>query len=80
VLNRDLRYVETDPADTLAQMTSYGMPEKLAYRIVEMFRSTLEAYNSKLTADITTVTNQPARSFTDWVRAHGSELVTPAAS
>ena len=79
VLNRDLRYVETDPADTLAQMTSYGMPEKLAYGIVEMFRSTLEAYNSKLTADITTVTSQPAHSFTDWARAHSSELVTPAA-
>jgi uncharacterized protein YbjT (DUF2867 family) len=79
VLDRDLRYIETDPADTLTQMTSYGMPEKLAYGIVEMFRSTLEPYNSKLTADITTVTNQPARSFTDWVHAHSSELVTPAA-
>jgi hypothetical protein len=55
------------------------MPEKLAYGIVEMFRSTLEPYNSKLTADITTVTNQPARSFTDWVHAHSSGLVTPAA-
>ena len=78
VLGRDLRYVETDPADTLAQMVSYGMPEELADAIIEMFRSTLEPYNSEPTGDITEVTSRPARSFTDWAQAHRTELLTPA--
>ena len=78
VLGRDLRYAETDPADTLAQMVSYGIPEELAHAIIEMFRSTLEPYNSELTGDITEVTSRPARSFTDWAQAHRTELLTPA--
>ena len=78
VLGRDLRYAETDPADTLAQMVSYGMPEELALAIIEMFRSTLKPYNSEPTGDITTVTSRPARSFTDWAQAHRTELLTPA--
>jgi uncharacterized protein YbjT (DUF2867 family) len=78
VLGRDLRYAETDPADTLAQMVSYGMPEELGHAIIEMFRSTLEPYNSEPTGDITTVTSRPARSFTDWAQAHRTELLTPA--
>ena len=78
VLDRDLRYAETDPADTLAQMVSYGMPEELAHAIIEMFRSTLKPYNSEPTGDITTVTSRPARSFTDWTQAHRTELLTPA--
>jgi hypothetical protein len=28
VLGRDVRYAEADPADVLAQMVSYGMPEE----------------------------------------------------
>ena len=78
VLDRDLRYAETDPADTLAQMVSYGMPEELAHAIIEMFRSTLEPYNSEPTGDNTTVTSRPARSFTDWAQAHRADLLTPA--
>jgi uncharacterized protein YbjT (DUF2867 family) len=78
VLDRDLRYAETGPAETLAQMVSYGMPEELAHAIMEMFRSTLEPYNSEPTGDITAVTNRPARSFTDWAQAHRTELLTPA--
>ena len=78
VLGRDLRYAEADPADTLAQMVSYGMPEELAHAVIEMFRSTLEPYNSELTGDITAVTSRPARSFTDWAQAHRTELLTPA--
>ena len=78
VLGRDLRYTETDPADTTAQMVSYGMPEELAQAIIEMFRSTLKLYNSEPTGDITTVTSRPARSFTDWAHAHRAELLTPA--
>ena len=78
VLGRDLRYAETDPADTLAQMVSYGMPEELAHAIIEMFRSTLKPYNSEPTGDITTVASRPARSFTDWAQAHRTELLTPA--
>ena len=78
VLGRDLRYTETDPADTTAQMVSYGMPEELAHAIIEMFRSTLKPYNSEPTGDITTVTSRPARSFTDWAQAHRTELLTPA--
>ena len=78
VLGRDLRYTETDPADTTAQMVSYGMPEELALAIIEMFRSTLKPYNSEPTGDITTVTSRPARSFTDWAQAHRTELLTPA--
>ena len=78
VLGRDLHYTETDPADTLAQMVSYGMPEELAHAIIEMFRSTLKPYNSEPTGDITAVTSRPARSFTDWAQAHRTELLTPA--
>ena len=78
VLGRDLHYAETDPADTLAQMVSYGMPEELAHAIIEMFRSTLKPYNSEPTGDITEVTSRPARSFTDWAQAHRTELLTPA--
>ena len=78
VLSRDLRYAEADPADMLAQMVSYGMPEELAHAVIEMFRSTLEPYNSVPTADISTVTSRPARSFSDWAQAHRTELLTPA--
>ena len=78
VLGRALRYAEADPADTLAQMVSYGIPEELVHAIIEQFRSTLEPYNSELTGDITTVTGRPARSFTDWAQAHRTELLTPA--
>ena len=78
VLGRDLRYIETDPADTLAQMVSYGMPEELAHAVIEMFRSTLKPYNSEPTGDITEVTSRPARSFTEWAQAHRTELLTPA--
>jgi uncharacterized protein YbjT (DUF2867 family) len=78
VLDRDLRYAEAEPADMLAQMESHGMPEKLADAIIEMFRTTLEPYNSKPTADITAVTSRPAHSFTDWAQAHRTELLTPA--
>jgi uncharacterized protein YbjT (DUF2867 family) len=78
VLGRDVRYAESDPADTLAQMVSYGMPEELAHAIIEMFRSTLEPYNSEPTGDITEVTSRPARSFTDWAQAHSTELLTLA--
>jgi uncharacterized protein YbjT (DUF2867 family) len=78
VLDLDLRYVEADPADMLAQMLSYGMPEELSHAIVEQFRSTLQPYNSEPTGDISTVTGRVARSFTDWVLAHRTELLTPA--
>jgi uncharacterized protein YbjT (DUF2867 family) len=78
VLGRNLRYAEADPADMLAQMVSYGMPEELAHAVIEQFRSTLEPYNSEPTGDITTVTSGPARSFTDWARAHRTEFLTPA--
>ena len=76
--NRDLRYTESDPADMLAQMVSYGMPEELAHAVIEQFRSTLKPFNSEPTADITAVTSRPARSFTDWAQAHRTELLTPA--
>jgi hypothetical protein len=78
VLGRDLRYAEADPADMLAQMVSYGMPEELARAIIKQFRSTLEPYNSKPTGDITKLTSRPARSFADWALAHRTELLTPA--
>jgi (4-alkanoyl-5-oxo-2,5-dihydrofuran-3-yl)methyl phosphate reductase len=78
VLGRDLRYVETDPAATVAQWVSYGTPEELANAVIEQFRSTLEPYNSKPTGDITAVTSRPARSFADWAQAHRTELLTPA--
>jgi len=77
-LDRNLRYTEADPDDTLAQWISYGMPEQLAHAVIEQFRSTLEPFNAKPTRDVTTVTSRPARNFTDWVHAHRSELVTPA--
>jgi (4-alkanoyl-5-oxo-2,5-dihydrofuran-3-yl)methyl phosphate reductase len=66
------------PPGTLAQMVSYGMPEELAHAIIELFRSTVEPYNSEPTGDITAVTSRPARSFTDWAQAHRTELLTPA--
>jgi uncharacterized protein YbjT (DUF2867 family) len=78
VLGRDLRFAEADPADTLAQMASYGMPEELAHAVMEQFRSTMEPYNSEPTGDITAVTSRPARSFTDWAQAHHTELLAPA--
>ena len=78
VLGRDLRYAESDPADMLAQMASYGMPEELAHAVVEQFRSTLQPFNSEPTGDIAAVTSRPARSFTDWAQAHRTELLTPA--
>jgi hypothetical protein len=78
VLGRDLRYAETDPAGTLAQMVSYDMSEELAHAIIELFRSTVEPYNSEPTGDITAVTRRPARRFTDWTQAHRTELLTPA--
>jgi uncharacterized protein YbjT (DUF2867 family) len=78
VLGRELRYSEADPAGTVAQMVSYGMPEELAHAIIELFRSTLDPDNSEPTGDITTVTSRPARSFTDWGHAHRTELLTPA--
>ena len=78
MLDRDLRYAEADPAGTLAQWVSYGIPEELAHAIIEQFRSTLEPYNSEPTGDITAVTSRPARSFTDWAQAHRTELLTPA--
>jgi hypothetical protein len=79
VLGRDLRYAEADPAGALAQMVSYGMPEELAHAIIELFRSTVEPYNSEPTGDITAVTGRPARSFTDWAQAHRTELLAPEA-
>jgi (4-alkanoyl-5-oxo-2,5-dihydrofuran-3-yl)methyl phosphate reductase len=78
VLDRDLRYAEADPAITLAQWVSYGMPEDLAHAVIEQFRSTLQQYNSQPTGDITAVTSHPARSFTDWAQTHRTELLTPA--
>jgi uncharacterized protein YbjT (DUF2867 family) len=78
VLGRDLSYAEADPAGTLAQWVSYGMPEDLAHAVIEQFRSTLDPYNSVPTGDITAVTSRPVRSFTDWAQAHRTELLTPA--
>jgi uncharacterized protein YbjT (DUF2867 family) len=78
VLDRDLRYAETDPADTVAQMVSYGMPEEHASAIIEQFRSTLEPWSPEPTSDVTAVTNRPARSFPDWAQAHRNELPAPA--
>jgi uncharacterized protein YbjT (DUF2867 family) len=77
VLGRDLRYAEADPASALAQMVSYGMPKELAHAVIELFRSTVEPYNSESTDDITAVTGRPARSFTDWAQAHHNEFPTP---
>jgi uncharacterized protein YbjT (DUF2867 family) len=77
MLDRDLRYTEADPDDTLAQWVSYGMPEQLAHAVIEQFRSTLEPFNSEPTGDITAVTSRPARSFADWAQAHRTELLTP---
>jgi (4-alkanoyl-5-oxo-2,5-dihydrofuran-3-yl)methyl phosphate reductase len=54
------------------------MPEELAHAIIELFRSTVEPYNSEPTGDITAVTSRPARSFTDWTQAHRTELATAA--
>ncbi|WP_051708018.1 MULTISPECIES: NAD(P)H-binding protein [unclassified Streptomyces] len=77
VLGRDLRYTEADPADTLARMVSYGMPEELAHAVIELFRSTEEPYNSEPTGDVTAVTGRPARGFADWARAHRDEFPAP---
>jgi uncharacterized protein YbjT (DUF2867 family) len=79
VLWRDLRYVEADPAGMVAQMVSYGMPEEQAQAVVELFRSTMEPYNSEPTGDITAVTGRAACSFTDWAKAHRVAFPTPEA-
>jgi uncharacterized protein YbjT (DUF2867 family) len=79
VLWRDLRYVEADPAAMVAQMVSYGMPEEQAQAVTELFGSTLEPYNAEPTGDVTTVTGRPARSFTDWAKAHRAAFPTPDA-
>jgi uncharacterized protein YbjT (DUF2867 family) len=78
-LGRDLSYVEADPADTLTQMMSYGMPEDFARAVIELFRSTLQPYNGKPTDDVTTVTGRPAHSFTDWAQTHHTAFPTPDA-
>jgi uncharacterized protein YbjT (DUF2867 family) len=78
VLDRDLRYAESDPADMLAQMVSYGMSEELAQGVIDQFRSTLKPFNSEPTGDIAAVTGRPPRSFADWAQAHRTELLTPA--
>jgi uncharacterized protein YbjT (DUF2867 family) len=78
VLGRDLRYAEADPAGSVAQMVSYGMPEDLASAIIEQFRSTLEPWSPEPTSDVTAVTKRPARTFADWAQAHRTELLTPA--
>ena len=77
MLDRDLHYAESDPADMLTRMVSYGMPEELAHAVIEQFRSTLEPFNSEPTGDITAVTSRPARSFAGWAQAHRTELITP---
>jgi uncharacterized protein YbjT (DUF2867 family) len=77
VLGSDLRYAQADPDDTLAQWIAYGMPEELAHAVIEQFRSSLKPYHSELTADITTVTHRPPRSFTNWAQAHRAQLLTP---
>jgi uncharacterized protein YbjT (DUF2867 family) len=79
VLWRDLRYVEADPAGMVAQMVSYGMPEDEAQAVIELFRSTEEPWNSEPTDDVTAVTGHPARSFTDWAKAHRTAFPTPDA-
>lgn len=79
VLWRDLRYVEADPAGMVTQMVSYGVPEEQAQAVVELFRSTLEPYNSEPTGDITAVTGRAARSFIDWAKAHRLAFPTPDA-
>jgi uncharacterized protein YbjT (DUF2867 family) len=78
VLDRDLRYAESDPGDMLAQIVSYGMPEELAHAVIDQFRSTLKPFNSEPTGDIAAVTSRPPHSFTDWAQAHRTELLTPA--
>jgi uncharacterized protein YbjT (DUF2867 family) len=79
VLGRDLRYAEADLAGTLAQWVSYGMPKENAHAVIELFRSTVEPYNSEPTDDITAVIGRPARSFTDWAQAHRNEFPAPEA-
>jgi (4-alkanoyl-5-oxo-2,5-dihydrofuran-3-yl)methyl phosphate reductase len=79
VLGRDLSHVEADPADSLAQMVSYGMPEELAHAVIELFRSTTEPYNSETSSDVTAVTGRPAHSFADWAQAHRNAFPTPEA-
>jgi uncharacterized protein YbjT (DUF2867 family) len=76
VLGRNLGYSESDPADTVAQWVSYGMPQEYAQAAIEMFRSTTEPYSHETTGDVTTVTGRPARSFTDWATAHRNEFPT----
>lgn len=78
VLGRDLHYTEVDPADSVAQMVSYGIPEEHASAIIEQFRSTLEPWSPEPTSDVTAVTKRPARTFADWAEAHRNELLTPA--
>lgn len=69
-LGRTLGYVEADPADVLAQMTSYGMPAELAHAVVELLRSSQEPFNSEPTPNVAAVTGRPAGSFADWAEAH----------
>ncbi|MYS21757.1 hypothetical protein GA0115240_135210 [Streptomyces sp. DvalAA-14] len=59
-------------------MVSYGIPEEQASAIIEQFRFTLEPWSPEPTSDVTAVTSRPARSFTDWARAHRNELLAPA--
>lgn len=80
VLWRDLRYVEADAAGMVAQMVSYGMPEDQAQAVIELFRSTTEPWNSELTGDVAAVTGRPARSFTDWAKAHRAAFPAPDVS
>lgn len=80
MLGTDLRYAEVDPEGTIAQWIAYGMPEQYARAVIELFRSTTEPYNSKLTGDVAAVTGRPARSFTDWAEAHRAAFPAPEAA
>jgi uncharacterized protein YbjT (DUF2867 family) len=79
VLWRDLRHVESDPAGMVEQMVAYGMPEEQAQAVIELFRSTVEPWNSEPTGDVTAVTGRPAHSFVDWAKAHRAAFPTPDA-
>ncbi|WP_308217774.1 NmrA family NAD(P)-binding protein [Streptantibioticus silvisoli] len=78
VLDRDLHYAEADPAGSVAQMVSYGMPEEYASAVIEQFRSTLDPWSAQPTSHVTAVTNRPPRTFADWARSHRTELLSPA--
>lgn len=79
-LNRDLHYVEANPSDVVAQMVSYGMPEALAHAVVELLRSSHEAFNSVVCDDIPNVLGRPARAFADWATAHREAFLTAGGS